>query len=215
MLISLSTADHTDRDPSIESDVSLHGWRYGCPPGSPAALARNDTTILDGRYPSVTPESKSFVQDHTKLLDLCEYPEQLDLHGLMIINPAPFDAHIKPVWTLSKTSLHTDILAVPVEQWVERVEYHPWEEKNQSRLLWRGTNTGMWYCEEKEWKDSHRIRLMKAFGSKAIGKAKTIPPPGKTKKREARLGETYVEQAINDLTTSILDISFATGPLRE
>jgi hypothetical protein len=195
--------------------LSLSGWRHGCPPGSAAALGRRDPSVLDGRYPNFTPSRKSFVQDHTKLFDLCEYPEQIDLHGLLIINPAPFDAHIKPIWTLSKTSLHTDILAVPVEQWVERVEWHPWEEKNQTRLLWRGTNTGMWYSDEKDWKDSHRIRLMKAFGSKAEAESENIRPPIQSGNRKMTLKEAYDKQPINDLATKILDISFTNKPLRE
>ena len=35
-----------------------------------------------------------------------------------------------------------------------------WEDRNDDRLLWRGSPTGMWHEEGYTWRNSHRVRLV-------------------------------------------------------
>lgn len=72
------------------------------------------------------------------------------------------------------------MLAPPLEQYYEEVGHDPlWDEKNDDRLLWRGSNTGIGYAAAllallrrrltlshlfrhdrgSKWRESQRIRL--------------------------------------------------------
>jgi hypothetical protein len=66
-----------------------------------------------------------------------------------------------PTFAISSDMLHADILAVSPEGWTESVGLDlSWERKKDSRLFWRGSNTGAYYAEKNPWQLSHRIRLM-------------------------------------------------------
>lgn len=83
---------------------------------------------------------------------------------------------VKPVFSLSKTTLHSDILAVPVEQWVEDLPVVPWAERTSDKLLWRGSNTGMHYAKHTPWQNSHRIRAINLTRPDAEGFVDVLPP---------------------------------------
>lgn len=46
-----------------------------------------------------------------------------------------------PLFTFAKTRLHSDILATPMEQWVDHYDEYepPWDQKSRNKLFWRGT----------------------------------------------------------------------------
>lgn len=72
-------------------------------------------------------------------MDLCQHPEARKLHGHTMTQGVPLGPLV-PLFAFAKTRLHSDILAVPIEQWeAHYVGYEPsWEGKTMNKLLWRG-----------------------------------------------------------------------------
>jgi hypothetical protein len=95
------------------------------------------------------------------------------------------DSELSPIWALSKTTLNSDVLVVPIEQWVDTPEgYGPYKDRPHSRLLWRGSNTGMYHANKEPWigwRKSHRVRLVeKTSAVAAEGDVDVLPPPTKS-----------------------------------
>ncbi|GFZ52429.1 hypothetical protein JCM24511_10202 [Saitozyma sp. JCM 24511] len=161
-------------DDNEEIDLSLRGWPAMCPADSPMGIKR-------GRTPDAFELSKgtrgsyAFIADHYQSMDLCEHPELVSLHGLLL-GKDPQVAPLTPLFVLSKTTLHADILGVPVEQIVRNIQDVPWEEKFEERLLWRGSNTGTHFSRETTWRDTHRTRLIKLVNEHR-GKVDMLGPP--------------------------------------
>ena len=63
---------------------------------------------------------------------------------------------------MSTTRIHSDILAVAPEMWVENLGNDPvWEDKKYETLLWRGTTTGTRVEEDMPyWRLSQRLRMV-------------------------------------------------------
>jgi hypothetical protein len=144
-----------------------------------------------------------------------------------------------PTFSLSKTALHTDVLGVPMEQWMENLPTIPWERRTQDKLLWRGSNTGAYYSDEIDWRKTHRVRLVE-LASGGDEMVDVIPPPrwGKGDDDQERDGDEEdedddpmmvtankskktIREAMRVLTKNaverkMLDIAFAGDePLRE
>ncbi|WVQ85782.1 hypothetical protein IAT38_007949 [Cryptococcus sp. DSM 104549] len=144
-------------DEDDEIDMTLRGWSSACPPSSPlrAHLATPPTSPLP---PTSLPE-KSFISSHAATFDLCAHPDLVPIHGALA-GKDPAMQPLTPIFSLSKTRLHADVLGVPVEQWVESMREVPWEARKEERLLWRGSNTGAYHDQDTPWRVSHRTRLM-------------------------------------------------------
>lgn len=81
-------------------------------------------------------------------------------------------SHIKPVMVLSKFPMDTSFQITPIEGYLNLTESDLesegfWDEKKDNRMFWRGSTTGGWNTQYRDWRDSHRIRLhLKINGKK-------------------------------------------------
>lgn len=87
-------------------------------------------------------------------MDPCSHPTITHLQGFLSahgIGPEP-TKDLYPVLAMCKTSLHSDVLAVSMENWTEDVgEDPPWDEKKDERLVWRGKTTGILFNADTPW----------------------------------------------------------------
>ncbi|WVQ65645.1 uncharacterized protein L199_003823 [Kwoniella botswanensis] len=111
-------------------------------------------------------EGKSFIYDSLEAGDPCQNPYLIPLHGLTL-EPHGHDSlpkphtQLLPLFSLAKTSINSDILVTPLDQFHDNPGKDPiWEEKTSSKLVWRGSPTGISMMNRTlPWRQSHRIRL--------------------------------------------------------
>lgn len=107
---------------------------------------------------------KSFIHDHLATMDFCEYPELKRLHGAMSTDYANRSPSVlKPILVLSKFPFDSSFQITPMEGYRNITEedvrfLNRWEDKTDNRLFWRGSTTGG-YGAQRDWRDSHRMRL--------------------------------------------------------
>lgn len=137
-----------------ESDNADVLWSRSCAPES--NLRKN----LDLQ------EQKSLVYDTLEASDICQNPYLMDLHGLTVEKHGPSShprphTSLLPLFSLAKTSVNSDILITPLDQFNNGLGTDPkWEDKRDSRLVWRGSTTGIsWMNKDTPWRKSHRSRL--------------------------------------------------------
>ena len=199
--------------------MTLRGWAAACPASS-RLRTFNRYAGLTSPVPSTALGTKTFIASHPALLDLCDHPELIPLHGALS-GKNPVVQELTPIFSLSKTNLHSDILGVPTEQFVEQEELPnvPWSERNQEKLLWRGSNTGAYYDASTTWRTSHRARLLR-LGNRAwsIGEHEedgiTLLPAPKAMRGQtlSTLSETIPWGKAN---RHYMDMAFTGSPLRE
>lgn len=196
-------------DPLGETDTDGHGWAAACPYGSVFRKL--------GEQP--TPAAKSFIKSHVQSMDLCAHPSVPALHGLTLgMTPVP-QTTLLPMFSLSKTNLHADILGIPVEQWAEFPSEAAtnWADKSDDRLLWRGRNTGGIFSKDVDWRSSHRARLAATSGDDARGWTAVLPAPGSLATDDASgrsLGNATLERSLGDLNREMLDVGLAYKPIQ-
>lgn len=149
------------------------------------------------------------MQDHVKSMDLCENPEYQYLHGFTSW-PGPPPQVLRPLFSYSRTPLHSDMLLPPLEQWsAESEPTDPvWEKKPHDRAVWRGSTTGVWFDRGTWWRSSQRVRLY--FLTRDAASSQLVRFV-----RSARDGlSLIVELAIpaKDLARRYLDFGFAGQP---
>lgn len=163
-----------DVDSSAEEpDLTYVGWRAAC--SSSSKIHKSDPDAAPPPPPDAVAE-KSFIVDMRSEMDPCQRPELVRLHGVLT-GKKPVDQPLSALFSISKTALHGDVLGVPPERVTNVTSSVPWSEKTHSRLLWRGANTGMHYGADREWRDTHRVRLMH-LGAEGSGSKTILPPPG-------------------------------------
>lgn len=114
------------------------GWAAACPPTS----ALRKATPFPERAGTYTPSSPSFIQDHQSAMSMCGSPKLQPLHGFTAWN-GPRPGLLYPLFSFTTTDVHSDLLLPPVDQYDTPVGLDPsWEEKTDSRVVWRGTTTG-------------------------------------------------------------------------
>ena len=136
-----------------EADRAFSTWGAACPNSSPlhalhpklgtdpSSLMPNLTLLNVPFTPSklfTDPTTKSFISSHVSNMDLCTHPDIISLHGTTSgTRPKP-QAELLPIFSLSKTGLHSDIGVVPMEQWGEKQsgDFKPFAEKKINKLLW-------------------------------------------------------------------------------
>lgn len=194
------------------------GWLYACKPHSPALEARSSLSLNESILEQILSSRsihKTFVYDHDHAMDPCLHPSILYQNGgfkMLRNGPATFNKLI-PQFSSSITHLHYDLLPIPPPGWAEdevrgRV---PWEEKTQNRLLWRGTNTGMWASNETGYRDSQRFRLVE-LANRKDGEATVLRSP-KRGEENAKVGEgeRWDRKVLEEET---VDIVFAGDPIQ-
>jgi hypothetical protein len=196
-----------DYEPDGAEVETARGWANAC---SHASNARTSD-----RNARLKPPGKHFVSDMRAQSDLCQHPYNIPLHGVTAGKKVQVSGLVKPVFSLSKTTLHSDILAVPVEQWVEDLPVVPWAERTSDKVLWRGSNTGMHYAKDTPWQKSHRIRAINLTRPDAEGFVDVLPPAFHPHEKTQLLQEAVAHLPMADLNKKMFDVAFAGSPIRE
>lgn len=95
-------------------------------------------------------------------MNLCLNPHLLWHHGQFLSHnngPTPQTAMV-PEFSACSTTVHHNIRIPTPYGWVEdipRGDDPEWDQKLDERLLWRGTNTGIYHADHTRWQESHRI----------------------------------------------------------
>lgn len=81
----------------------------------------------------------------------------------------------------SKSTLHSDILACPTEQFGEDGGSAHWIHKAHDRLVWRGRTTGGVFSCQTPWRSSHRARIARLGDPNATRSVGVLLPPDEDK----------------------------------
>lgn len=151
------------------------GWAAACSPSS--ALVKSRSLPVPDITAIWTNSSKSLVHDHPATMDACRNPSVIHLSGLLQSqNPHNLATSLLPSFTTCTTTLHNDILSVPVDD--VRSTYSggsTWNQKQHSKLHWRGNSAGALYdAAHPHWNLTHRVRLVEAANSKG-GEVYVLP----------------------------------------
>lgn len=162
------------------------------------------------------PESKpakTFIYNHRIAMDPCQHPSHLFLVGQYISHnegPGPHP-YLYPQFSSCATPLHYDILPIPPRGFGEDKKDIDWEKKFDERLLWKGSNTGMFFAENSRWEQSQRARLVHLAGD-VKGSLKILPPPKAGEEDQpVGVGETWSKARINP---AMLDMTFGGRPIQ-
>lgn len=197
--------------PDGEIDTSVRGWENACMPSS---RIRTDPRSFNRFRPAVGHRrDRSFIADHAATFDLCQHPEISTLHGVTSGKRQNMDPELKPMFCLSKTTVNTDILGIPVEQWQNDLPVVPWNERTKEALLWRGSNTGAWHSAETTWRLSHRTRLVEQCSADASGDVDLLPAP-KANLPGRTLEEALLSTSRHWLNAKYLDVAFTGQPIQ-
>lgn len=129
-------------------------------------------------------------------------------------NPEPV---LTPTFSICISPLHSDILAVTPEQYSDEVGADPlWGEKEDERLLWRGSNTGILHQAGNWWNASQRVRLVE-LGTRRGGETRVLLPRGPGGigggKRDDAVG--YGENVrTSALNAAFMDVGFVGEPIQ-
>jgi hypothetical protein len=185
------------------------GWASGCPPKAPLYSDVWDDHPTPEMFHNATP--KTFIHDHLASMDPCTHPELAHIVGYLSNHhkgPGP-GIDMIPAFAISTTTLHGDILAVSPEGYIEDVGVDPpWEEKPESRLFWRGSNTGATFNPGNPWNISHRIRLMSQSVDNDL--VYSVLPSSDTD----HAVQPPQQKVAKELNTDFLDVSFTSKPIQ-
>jgi hypothetical protein len=160
-------------------------------------------------------------------MDICNNPALVPLHGVLA-GKNPVTQPLTPVFSLSKTNLHADILGVPTEQWVDidqMGEVPTWAQRGHDKLLWRGSNTGAYYDTSVNWRTSHRARLLRLadpdiemdlegeFGAQEGGSLSMLPAPRLM--RGQKIGRSVENVHWGEANRHYMDLAFTGEPIRK
>merc|ERR1711939_1096234 len=97
--------------------------------------------------------------DHVTAMDLCAHPERQPIHGFHAWE-GPRPGLLYPIFTFTTSSLHSDLLVPPLEQYDSPVGPDlDWDQKPLNKIVWRGTTTGADLSNPHMRKWSQRPRL--------------------------------------------------------
>lgn len=168
----------------FNDDWKYDGWARICPPDSPMRKVASFDKRMASKQIYKPPKQRSFIRDHPKSMDLCYHPENQLLHGFsawwVVFLPCSFARRpradvawmerrsgprpgiLYPLFVSTSTSLHSDMLISPVDQWDHTIQTDPaWEDKEHNKVVWRGTTTGADLTIDHMRKWSQRPRLCK------------------------------------------------------
>ncbi|KAH7098348.1 hypothetical protein BKA62DRAFT_372460 [Auriculariales sp. MPI-PUGE-AT-0066] len=155
-------------------------WSSACPPDS-ALHSFNWTNRLHDPDAYTKRSPKAFIADFFNSMDPCHNPDLIHLTTLNGLREGPDMIRTPfPLFARSKVHPYSDILGVPAEDPIdESPDSVSWHQKNDARLMWRGTTTGQVFNDGSPgWNMSHRLRFVQLANKKA-GSVPVIPPPNK------------------------------------
>lgn len=175
MALEAAAAGHTLKRNELPP-AQRSGWLSACQSSSPAWQHPVDLDNPPKRAPN-----KTFISDHRLSMDPCLNPSLLHNHGQFLSHdkgPDPRNTLI-PRFSLCSTVVHHDIRPAVPYGWVEDLpvsDNPPWEERVDERLLWRGTNTGIFHGTHTRWRQGHRDHLIQ-FVNDMAGTADVLRSP--------------------------------------
>ncbi|BGP25021.1 Protein O-glucosyltransferase 2 [Rhodotorula toruloides] len=123
-------------------DWAWDGWAQICPPDSPLRQVPSVDERLQKHHIHTEPKRHSFIYDHVEAMDLCSHPDWQLIHGFTAW-PGPRPGILYPLFVSTTTSMHSDLLVPPIDQYDRPKGNDPaWEEKKYNKVIWRGTTTG-------------------------------------------------------------------------
>lgn len=144
-------------------------------------------------------------------MDPCRHPTLLHHHGQFFAHehgeapvvPSP------PGFGYSTTTLHSEFRVANPLNWVEDIrEDSTWGMKRDDRLLWRGSNTGIWHGKSQPlWRQSHRERMVK-MADETKGTVEVLVADGGLD--EGFKAKKFSQKRVNG---AMLDMAFAREPL--
>lgn len=179
-------------------------WASECDPSSPIQ-AYNVSERYRDLEAFLHRRPKTFIFDHRRSMDPCYHPHLVHLNGYLAnhnVAPVPRRAFI-PAFTQSKTLLHADILGIPIEGFPDSGDDMPWKDKVDNRLLWRGSNTGMWHAPHTSWNMSQRLRFV-GLANRKHGNISLLLP---TENEDDVVGEPQ-DWSLADLNEAFMDVAF-------
>jgi len=138
-------------------------------------------------------------------MDPCLHPYLLHNHGQFLSHhkgPGP-QRTLVPRLSFCSTLLHHDIRPAVPYGWVEDLlpsDNPPWEEKIDERLLWRGTNTGIFHGSNTRWRGAHRDHLI-SYANNMTGTVDVLRSPLNDSEpvgEPIQLRKTHVNPALLD-----------------
>ncbi|GAA5909757.1 hypothetical protein JCM6882_002666 [Rhodosporidiobolus microsporus] len=197
--------EYLDDYATYQEDWSRDGWSLMCPPGSPL----REASRFENRTEWTAPETTSFIGvDHVKAMDVCYHPENQAIHGYTSwAGPRP--GLLLPMFAFSTTSLNTDLLLPPLEQYERPVGNDPlWADKKHDKAVWRGSTTGSDLTSEHARKYSQRVRLARLPHSTG-----EVTVPLATHDRPGTPGRvSSVTGSAQDFIDEYLDVKFMGWP---
>ncbi|KAK2008719.1 capsular associated protein [Colletotrichum eremochloae] len=172
-----SNKKELDRNVKVQNKhwdkVTKQYWliaRRGCPPDSPARLARTQTAFdhpptISTKYAEAHMRD-GFVANYTLSTQLCHQPDLQGLNGIFI-EPLSTSATpvLFPMFGGSKLAVNNEILLPAAMYWTGEERFSggnahggPWAEK-QDTVLWRGVATGG-RNRESNWQGFQRHRFV-------------------------------------------------------
>ena len=103
-------------EPVMDAQEGITNYANACRPLSPLRRSEQGEKVRDF---SPAAGQRSFIWDHAASMDLCEHPEYRELHGMTSKTGVGLGP-IVPLFTWAKTSMHSDILVTPLEQYWDR-----------------------------------------------------------------------------------------------
>ncbi|KZV84062.1 hypothetical protein EXIGLDRAFT_727684 [Exidia glandulosa HHB12029] len=182
-------------------------WASECHPSAPLHKF-NSTQRYHDLDALLRTTPKSFIFDHKRSMDPCHTPTHIHLNGYLAnhnIAPVPRREFI-PAFTQSKTTLHADILGIPVEGVQDADDDVPWAEKTDNRMLWRGSTTGMLHAPHTPWNMSQRLRFVE-LANRREGSIAVLPP---TENEDDVVGEPQ-EWNLAALNDAYMDVAFTSA----
>jgi hypothetical protein len=181
------------------------GWLSAC-----AKTSRARTTPYDLERPPAPSLTKTFVHDPLAAQNPCAHPQLLHQHGQFLSHeygPGPM-VPPPPVFSYSGSRLHADIHVATPFNWIADVPgARAWAEKTDDRLLWRGSNTGIWHADSMRfWRQSHRERAV-TFADTVRGSASVLIGGERDEAFAAK------PESTKRLNGALLDVAFAGGAL--
>ena len=113
--------------------------------------------------PPTPQNTKTFIHNHLASMDPCYHPNYLHIHGQFLsqeADPVP-SRFTSPQFSNCATAMHLDIRSISTYQSDNLAKDDPrWGDKEDDRLFWRGSPTGLWHREGLAWRNSQRVRLV-------------------------------------------------------
>lgn len=191
----------------IRADNSFTGWLAACSYNSPLRQHGYDPIPMR----NIDWNEKSFIVDHVRSMDVCAHPELIPQHGLLAsLRIARGTDPLSAKFAISKTLAHANVLGVPTERFTDAasVPLIPWEKKDGERLLWRGTNTGIYHNSRNHWRGTHRLRLI-SLTNALEGVARVLAPIVR-----GTVGKSAVEARLKKMNEQHTDIAFVSEPIQ-